>query len=348
MNPDQFGKGAYKDKYDSRDYMWSEVGFGLPPFDWLQSFDIENKLGVKLPVKNQGLSSSCGGCAWASYASVLEDLADKTLEERSAKYIYAQTHVPGGGTYGRDNADLFVNQGVAREALLTSYINGQPPTEDFMIRSQDIMAAERIDATNDRSLCYANVTCDIDTVAQVLQANNGVILGVTGSNNGTWLSPNPQPPVSSVDTWNHWVYAGKAKMNNGIKQIKILNSWGVEVGEQGWQWLSENYFPAGIFQVWTHTFNPNSIPSTFHYHFTKAMKYGDSNTDVKMLQTALQVDGTFPSTVAPTGFYGTITCKAVLDFQLKYKLADTAYLVGLGGKNAGPLTLTKLNSLFNK
>lgn len=348
MNPDNFGKGAYVDKVDHRDYQWKEIGFGLLPYDWTKTFDIEILLGKKLPVKNQGQSSSCGGQAWASYASVLESLDDKTFEERSAKYIYAQTHVPGGGTYGRDNASLFINQGVSQEVFLTSYENGQPPSEDFMIRSQDITTANRIDAALDKSISYANVTCDIDTIAQALTANKGLILGVTGSNNGTWLSSNPQPPIGGTDMWNHWVYAGKIRMVNGIKQIGFLNSWGTSVGENGWQWLSQPYFPTWIFQVWTHVFNPNPIPVTFHYHFIKTMKYGDNNMDVKMLQTALQVDGEFPSTVSPTLFYGNITAKAVLDFQLKYKLADTAYLVSLGGKSAGPLTIAKLNSLFNK
>jgi hypothetical protein len=133
-----------------------------------------------------------------------------------------------------------------------------------------------------------------------------------------------------------------------VKLIEILNSWGDKIGEGGHQWLSQEYFPSGIFQVWTHVFNPSPVPTTFHYNFKKPMKYGDTSTDVKMLQTALRVDGEFPSTVSPTTYYGNITAKAVLDFQLKYKLADTTYLVSLGGKSAGPLTITKLNSLFNK
>jgi hypothetical protein len=347
MNPDKFGKGAYEDRIDTRDFQWSEVGFGTAPYDWSKSYNIEEILKTKLPVKDQGQSSSCGGQAWASYASALEVFDDKTFEERSAKFIYAQTYVPGGGTYGRDNANLFVSQGVAREALLTSYENGQAPSEEFITRGSDINNACRIDAAQDRAFSYANVEIDIDTVAQAIQANKGLILGVRGENNGTWLSPYPKAP-SSVGVWGHWVYAGKIMMENGIKFIGILNSWGTSVGAKGWQWLSEDYFTStGIFQVWTHVFNPNPVVPIFKYKFIKQMKYGDNSEDVRRLQTALQINGTFRKTLAPTGFYGAITRKAVLDFQLKYKIADRNYLLSLGGKNSGPLTLKQLNLLYS-
>lgn len=347
MNPEQFGKGAIVDKVDVRDYQWKEVGFGAAPYDWAKPYDVEAIIGRKLPVKNQGTAGSCGGQAWASYASVLEAVDDKTFEERSAKYIYSQTWVPGGGSFGRSNADVFVNQGVSREAVLSSYDNGMPPGEEFMQRSQDITVEARADASLDKSISYSNVSNDINTVAQALSLNYGLILGVAGSNNGTWLSANPKKP--SIIEWRHWVYAGKIRMNNGVKQIGFINSWGDTVGEAGWQWLDEDYFSGdNIFQVWVHVFNPTPIPVSFKYNFTKQMRFGNSGPDVKALQTALQIDGTFSKSVSPTGFYGGITSKAVLDFQLKYKLAEKSYLISLGGKNVGPLTLAKLNSLFNK
>ena len=347
MNPEQFGKGAIVDRVDLRDHQWSEVGFGAAPFDWTKPYDIETLLGRKLPIKNQGAAGSCGGQAWSSYASALEALDDKTFEERSAKFIYAQTCVQPAGSYGRDNAEVFVKQGVAREAVLTSYENGLPPSEAFMQRSQDITTESRIDAALDKAFSYANVNCDINSVAQAIEANKGVILGVCGSNNGTWLNANPQPPTTVE--WRHWVYAGKVRMLNGVKQIGLVNSWGDPVGESGWQWLNEDYFTSGnIFQVWTHVFNSTPSPAVFKHNFTKSMKYGENGAEVLALQTALQVDGTFTKLVAPTGFYGNITAKAVLDFQLKYALAEKNYLISLGGKNAGPLTLAKLNSLFNK
>lgn len=266
LKESELGKGGIKDKFDSRDRKF--LAMASSPFSWESGFDIETELSkilnissFKLPVKDQGSSFSCGGMAWSTYSSILEAVATGTFEERSAKYIYAQTFVPGGGSYGRDNSKVCKKQGVARESFLTSYENGQPPKEPFITRSQDITIDARNDAKNSKSLTYAILeNPNIDMVAQAIRDNKGVVLGVTGENNGTWLSEFPQPPKGTA-TWNHWIYAGKAKLINGQKHIGILNSWGKSAGNQGWQWISEKYFltkingSQAIYNSWTMIFD---------------------------------------------------------------------------------------------
>jgi len=354
MDESQFGKGAVKDTPDTRDYQWEEVGYGAAPFDWEKGYDIEKELHVKMKPKNQNGSGSCGGQSWASYAASLEAQFSGTLEERSAKYIYAQTFEQGGGSTGRANAKIFVNQGVAREEVCPSYENGNPPSEAFMTRTGDITEAMRKDAENDKSLCYANVPNDIDSTAQAIKVNGGVILGVVGSNNGTWLSSNPKHPKVGEKFWYHWVYAGKARLKDGKKQIGLLNSWGDNVGENGWQWLDEEYFteivPNGngatcIWQVWTHVYAPPAIP-VYHHTFMKRLEYGMRGDEVKALQQVLLIEGDFPSNVPCTGYYGGITADAVLKFQLNYNIDTPEVLHNLKGHYVGPKTLMKLNALF--
>jgi hypothetical protein len=337
-NVPNFNPGGVKDRIDLRDYQWKEVGFGSAPFDWDKGFDIESELLQKIPVKDQNGSFSCGGQAWATYASVLEASFTGTLEERSAKYIYAQTYAPAGGSYGRDNADLFVKQGVSRETLVPSYEKGLPPSEAFMTRGQDITEEARIDAKSDKSFSYANVTPNIDSVAQAIRDNNGLILGVDGQNNGTWTSSFPKPP--STTEWRHWIYAGKAKVIDGTKYIGALNSWGDQVGDGGWQWLSQDFFPNAIFGAWTHVYSPMVPIPHFQHKFAQDLKSGDSGPEVIALQTALKLDGEFPTAVPCTGYFGTVTLAAVKKFQTKYKISPVFGFVG-------PLTRAKLNSLFS-
>lgn len=356
-NVKDFDPGGVKDRIDLRDYEWKEVGFAAPPFDWSKGFDIEKVLGLRIPAKDQGTSSSCGGQAWSYYAQVLEAITTGSFEERSAKYTYAQTYAPGGGSRGRENARIFVTQGVSRETVLTSYEGGKPPSEAFMERSVDITADIRADAMLSRSLSYAQLELDgildIDSVAQAIAANNGIVLGIDGTNNGTWKSEFPKPPKASDGrVWRHWIYGGKAKRINGKKHIGLLNSWGSDNGNKGWQWISEEYFTTyiqayreyAVWSGWTHVFNANPVPPAFQHVFNTDIEFGQTGEEVRQLQAALQVEGQFPATVPVTGYFGNVTVQAVQKFQRKYNISGP----GQGGfGRVGPKTRAKLNELFS-
>lgn len=345
--------GGVIDRPDPRDYQWAELGAGAMPFDWDKGFDIEEKLaGVlgkvsfKIPVKDQNGSSSCGGQAWGYYGEVKEAIATKTFEERSAKFIYSQTFYPnGGGSTGRDNCILVTKQGWGLESLTVSYENGKPPSEAFMTRPQDITDKARIEAKKALALSYANVAIDIDSIAQAVKENDGVVILIEGSNNGTWLKPFPNPPVAGQSIWRHWIYVGKAKMIDGKKHIGFINSWGQQVGINGWQWVGESYM-GNILSVWTLVFKPEEPVNEFHHVFKTTMKLGEQSSEVADLQRALQINGTFPKEVKCTGYYGDVTRRAVLNFQIKYQIASLSELYGLNGTNVGPKTRAKLNELF--
>lgn len=320
------GTGAVKDIYDPRDYKWSEIAHGSAPFNWGVGFDIEEKVG-KIKPKDQNGSSSCGGQAWSMYSAILEALATGTFEERSAKFIYSQTAVRGGGSAGRTNSELCKKQGVCIEPLCISYENGNPPGEAFMT-NKDISPEAIENAKKNKERAYAIVNSDIDEVAQAVQQNGGVVIGITGENNGTWLSPFPQPPLHNA--WNHWVYVGKAKIINGKKMIGFINSWGENCGEQGWQWVGEDYFNAlngnAIWSVWTMVYDQQVVQEP--HVFAKTLRYGMIDSEVKFLQERLKKDGYFPN-IPTTEYFGSITRNSVKKFQTAKGLVSD----GIVGKN---------------
>lgn len=241
------GTGALESGYDIRDFWYNPGDRGN--FDWDTGFDIENFIGQKITVKDQGKSSSCGGQAWAYYGEVLEKVATGSYEPRSARWIYSHTFVPTGGSRGRDNCDLVRKEGWVKESFATSYEDGKLPSEKFMCTVPQLSKEAIEDKEVSRAEAYIQVPVNINVIAQAIQDHYGVVMVLNGEDNGTWRTKFPQPP--RVKEWGHFVLAAKAKMIDGKKYIGVLNSWGTDVGDKGWQWLGEEYFKSGhIREAW--------------------------------------------------------------------------------------------------
>lgn len=274
MNEEQFGRGALPHKIDRRDYKF--LAMATTPYDWSKEYNIEDKVG-KIKVKDQNGSFSCGGQAWAYYMGVLDAVNDnKPYEEKSARFIYAQTAEIGGGSDGRKNSDLCKKQGVSTEYVCRSYENGRPPSEAWITKKE--LPLEAIyEARNALTEVYAQIsTYNIESVAQAISANLGCVLMVNGQNNGTWLTNNPKHPTGGGEVWRHWIYACKIRIFNGRKQIGFLNSWSDMVGDSGTQWLDEDYFSSGHVPVgWVMTAKENVVlpaPQPWYIKFLALLK----------------------------------------------------------------------------
>jgi peptidoglycan hydrolase-like protein with peptidoglycan-binding domain len=79
--------------------------------------------------------------------------------------------------------------------------------------------------------------------------------------------------------------------------------------------------------------------------FTKTLYFGMSGTDVKRLQELLAEDPAIYPEGKITGYFGTLTLKAVQRFQKKYGIASSG---DPGYGHVGPLTRAKLNSLIEQ
>ena len=208
---------------------------------------------------------NCGGQAYSYYGEVLSTFYDLQQDEKSAKFIYAPISQKGGGSSGRDLSNRVVNVGFADETICPSYENGNPPSESFMECWQDITLQATNNAAKDKVFEYAFVKPTIDLIANAIQSNHGAIIGIVGTNNGTWRSELPQQPLQNSEPWFHWLYFGKFKLINGKKYLGFKNSWG-PVGDKGWQWISEDYVNVPflyegtpvIFEVRTLVYNENN------------------------------------------------------------------------------------------
>ena len=247
-----FGHGGIPLKKDLRDRKFSELGMAPIPFNWAKGFDALKKT---YPVKDQGPSSSCGGQT-ASY--LMQNLYQK--KELSAKNIYSNIFYAGGGTTLRDILKWATTSGISEEALVVSYNQGKPPTEAFMTVRDSNTPATRANALKHKGLSYAFVNPDIESYAQAIRDNGGAILQIWGQDNGTWLSAFPLPARRRV--WNHFVVADGAFLIEGVKFIRIRNSWGKDCGNNGHQYIAEAHFNAGMVQTGGIIYNPAVIDDT--------------------------------------------------------------------------------------
>ena len=110
----------------------------------------------------------------------------------------------------------------------------------------------------------------------------------------------------------------------------------VQQGEKDWEWynLEKN-----------NGYNGAIDPSPYlpeHQEFTKTLALGDVGDEVAKLQAFLLRNG-YMKPVNTLGFYGEITAKAILDFQIKNVNLSYYERYVLRGRKVGPKTLTALN-----
>lgn len=254
----QYFTGALPDEADERDKELDHVLAVGEPFDWEEGFDIEEEIGMIIPVKDQGRTSTCTGQAMSTYVwvkNVLEytkrygELDDSMKEYLvkwlvSAKAIYSQIFLQQGGAYLRDAIKLIKDWGAVSEQLVPFKPDEQDARDLSWKNSIMDESAKILQAAEYRVV--QNPT--IDKLAQAIRDNDGMLLGVAGENNGTWRTLFPKVGKSE---WGHAIYGGKAKMIDGKKMIGFLNSWGETTGDRGWQWVGEEWFGVGrLFNPW--------------------------------------------------------------------------------------------------
>ena len=375
-----FGSGVIPDGEDKRDYIYEEA-LGSFEIDWEKGYDVRDELGGDFKPKNQMGSYSCVAQAASQYMWVYQVLEMKNkygqtleelrrdhpseVEEVSAKAIYSQIAIAKGvGSYLRDAALLGIKWGSLFEATVPSYRPNGMTDEDLMFdrtwKKPELDELARVLRGKEARVIYDSR--NIDTFAQAIITNHGVLSGVEGSNGRGWgYAERPELPQPGDDIWGHGLYFGAFGKDEYGKYVAFPNSWGKIVKEEwkpgckpgtGWQKIYVNYFEAGrVFNPWTHMDRPNDevqVEGQFRYKFTRPMRYGQRSTDIKMLQQALQIDGCFPKDQSPTGYYGTITAQSVMEFHVKYKIVTIEELAKIGGLEVGPKTRKQLNLLFDK
>lgn len=323
MNEENLQKGAIFTPKNPDIPLMVNVGLDTAPFDWNTGFDIGN-----LVTKNQGASYSCGGQAISYAGEVLTHIP------MSAKYPYTQIYAKGGGSSEPELMRIVKEKGLVDEAVYASYyrLNGDLSVDEPFMEDNDITGL----IYGYSKHIFGNpvyVKRNFEHIAQAIRDYGFCIIGITGQNNGTWFSSFPNPPVGDEGLWYHWVCCIGVNIVDGKKTLTFKNSWG-NVGDNGKQSIKEDY---QLF-IWSAFTFAHPIPVVSHHQFNTNLRLGDKGEEVKALQDALRISGEFPKEQISTSYFGSITLKAVKQFQSRYYIPTTG--------NVFNLTRAQLNLLF--
>jgi hypothetical protein len=212
------------------------------PFDW--SNPIPDPM---YPVKNQGISFSCGGQAGSYLIRDLLKTAGKDQGEISAKSIYAPYCAVGGGMTLDAIETCIGAHGSNLESLVSSYdVNGNPLTEPmFETRVWETPQTDA-DALTRAGYTPVSVAIDKDSMAEAIRDYGGIIMLIQGQNGNqpmNWTTATPAPPSKSnpKPLWAHYLWCAFTTTT----QIAVYNSWGVQIGSGGKQFFDETYINSG-------------------------------------------------------------------------------------------------------
>ena len=244
MDISKKGKGAVKEKFKLKHLLKKRLDVHLkfhPEFK-AGLLDVKS-ISQKFPVKDQDGSSSCGGQAVASDIQNKVFIRDGVVTELSAKDVYSHCFLPGGGSSETDLQNWVESGGIDTEASVPSYINGIPQGEAFYEtiapRNQDVAFQNMVFNS------FSFNGNDINQVRQAIDTGNGCICALLG-NNTCWRTSNGvvQVPAKGTTNWGHWL--NLVSYDDTKKLVCAKNSWGADVGDEGYYYIPYSYFQNGL------------------------------------------------------------------------------------------------------
>jgi hypothetical protein len=361
------------DEEKEKDYHFGEIVAAINPVNWVEK---PQSAWRKFPIFNQNGSGSCVAQTLAKLLGVLYWLKNQLYVHFSATHIYQRrANKPSGGMAGVD-AFKIAQKGVTLEELVPSQnLNDQQMDgTDIPQYKQDVGSVFKIG--NYISLPIK----DIDTIASVIQTTDKGVMVWFYFRGDEWTDlptiKYPNLDLYAGDTSRHSVTAVDFTLYQGKKALIIEDSWGKSFGLDGQRVITEDFFKVrNWFAAYPINFafddqtqpqpqpQPQPTPVKPKYTFTKPLVFipwdsaknqpanlalhESQKADVIALQNILRYEGHFPANVSSTGYYGSITAKAVDSFQRAHQVAPLSELNSLRGRRVGEKTIKALNERYS-
>ncbi len=361
-----------------KDYLFEEIVSSPAPVKWSEKKPADWR---HFPIFDQNGSGSCVAQTMKKMMGVYVWLKTKTWIGVSASHIYQRrSNRPNGGMSG-DDVFKIAQQGVTLEQFAPSENLSDSQMDavqvsEFMRRFGEIFKIGNYVKVSDLG--------NIETVASIIQETGKAVMVwfyfSSGIKPREWVvvpEVRHQIELRGSNTARHSIAAvdftllGKNNLPKeyskyyGKRALICDESWGLDkdvkdfakitdsyITFNGQHIITEDFFKARNFFIghfMNFAFEDQTVPGTKpQAAFYNDMEFTTDTTkkspDVVLLQDVLKYEGLFPSNIESTGYFGSLTKKAVEAYQLKYGIA-TPGTDGFG--RVGPKTRAHLNKNYN-
>jgi hypothetical protein len=291
------------------------------------------------PISDQHQTDQCVAFTVSKLMGI--DIYQKEGEfvDFSKSYLYEQrVNKPSGGMGAVDAFEL-ARKGVTLEYLYpTKTTNNNNVNLSAKPHEKRVAEVFKIDA-------YVSLPLSIDTIASTIQATQkGVMVWFWG----TFAEWNREVPVIQDTSINlhtapvrHSVTAVDYFIYNGKKALLIEDSWGISTGIKGRRIITEDFFSRCYYAGYA-TSLKYEISTPTQIKITQNLQFGMRNQQVQLLQQFLKDRGYFPANHSTTTYYGAITARAVLQWQIDNKVDTPQILNQLQGRFFGTQSRAKM------
>lgn len=332
----------YLGAFDTRTVQEKTRDFNLAEVKAYGSVIFEEREPISYTTRNQDGSGSCVKQTASKMGEVwVKRKTGKTKVLSATPGYKARSNAPHPGMNHIDGLGYDVKNGL----LLESDIPSQNMSD-----SQMDNATFTLKPITERPTAYGTVPTEFYAVASEIDDSGAVMLWFKCSYD-EWSRDVPTG-VSDSEAVRHSVCAVDKIKWNGIEYIIIEDSWGKWLKKSdlplkdGQRAITKEFFDkhcyfAGAFTSFS--FDGGVKPS---WNWKKSMKYGQTSEDIRKFQEVLKYEKFFPSNQECTGFFGGITARATIKWQVARGMNDFANETDMRKVQAGPKTLAIINNIY--
>lgn len=322
-----------------KDFQHEEL-FGMSsPVEWK-----ERTFKQYLPLRNQDGSGACGGFAGALALGINEYHDNGTFAVLSPAFLYTnRKNKNSEGMNMIDLCEIMTKLGAPMDNSLTS-----DNLNEAQINSLSFTQAQKKDALKfkGKDEGYLFVKKDIDSVADVINKGYTPIFLIRCMADEYTTDPQVLYPEKKVGvhkfTINHYIPATDYGMRNGVKVISVQESW----NQTGLRYFTDDFIRNRVEAIVYVIDLPTDGGDKPSYIFTIPLVFGQNLPEVKRLQEMLRYEQFFPSGTPTTGYFGSITARALQKWQVKHGIMDFATETNITKIRFGKKSIEVANKLY--